>query len=463
MRRLSLGCVASAALAFTQAPASAQSVTYVVSQQIGNGSVVGQIGTDGTMGTLAAANVSNWNLALNGVGATYTLNSANSSVVIQGNAVVASPQNLTFNYGGGSNYILFQNGLYSGNHYWCNASSAGACRQGATVAPNSAFDTSAQFEARTGVGVLGTATPMVPTFVTTVDALLQSLNDLAISQKAQLITADLYSRVLLGKNEQVSCGDCGGAGLTFGSLSFSAHGRKAITPELTALFGVAIGHYSEKGASIARSATFAGGLRYDPSTMGASRPYFEIGGAIAPNQHGSYQRSYLTGVGLATGIGSSRSTNISLYARAGWVARLGKRDEIAGSLSIGHSWQRQSRYDEATGAANPFDAQYSDGTMQLSIGSVAAQYTHLFGRRVEVGLDGNLSRSFGSRSSIVATIGGFGQQNVATGEITFFEPGARISYRVNSRIKIDAFVNATIANQTIGTSRHGGFGLNIRL
>lgn len=461
MRTLSLGCAALAAMVLAPQAASAQAITYVVSQQIGSGSVIGQIATDGTLGTLAANNVSGWNLALNGVGASYNIATANSAVVIQGGGVVASAQNLTFNYASGSSYILFQQGLFSGNHYWCNSAAAGACRQGATVAPESAFDASAQFAAGSGIAILGTASG--PINVTTVDALNDSLNNLALTQKAQLITANLYSQILLGKNEQVSCGDCGGAGLTFGSLSFSAHGRKAITPELTALFGVAIGHYEEKGAFITQSVTFAGGFRFDPATMGSSRPYLEIGGAIAPDQHGSYQRSYVTGAGVVTGVGSIRTTNISLYAHAGWVARLTKRDELAGGVSVGHSWQRQSSYQEQNGSTNPFDAQYNGGVMQLSTAGASAQYTHLFGRRIEVGVDGTVARSFGSKSSIDATIEGFGSKNVITGEITYFEPGARIGFRINGHIKIDAFINATVANQSIGTSKHGGFGLNILL
>ncbi|WP_174285385.1 hypothetical protein [Sphingomonas bacterium] len=460
MRIISLGCLALAAMTLFDRSASAQSITYVVKQQIGQGSVAGQITTDGTAGTLAATNITAWNLALNGVGATYNITNTNSSVVVQGGATSATAQNLSFNYStAGTNYLLFQQGLYSGTHYWCNSSAAGACAQGASVVPNSAFDSAAQFEARTGSQVLGMASG--PMFVTTTDALNQSLNNLAASQKAQLITANLFSQVLLGKNEQVSCGDCGGAGATFGSLSVSAHGRKAITNELTALFGIAVGRYEEKGAFITNSYTFAGGLRYDPSTMGASRPYFELGGAVAPDQHATYQRPYMTGTGPATGIGQTKTTNMSVYARAGWVSRLTRRDELAGAISYGHSWQIQHSYAEAPGPGNPFDAQYSRGINEVNMAGVSAQYSHLFGHRLELGVDGSVSRSFGSRNSIVTTIDGFGQNALPAHEITYFEPGGRLSYRVSRRLKIDTFINATMSNQSIGISEHGGFGVNL--
>ncbi len=465
LKLLALGLTLTAA-----PPALADPITYVVKQTIGGGSVVGQIGTDGTIGTLATANVKTWTLALNGVGAMYNITDSNSVVFIQGNAVTATAQNLSFNYSStGSNFLVFQNGLYSGNHYWCNANVSGACKEGASVVPNSAFDSAAQFEGRTGTQVLGTASgdpttlppPTGAISVTTLDALIQSLTDLAISQRAQLITANLFAKVLLGKNEQVSCGNCGGAGVTFGSVSFSAHGRKTLTPELTALFGFAIGHYEEKGAFITDSYTFASGLRFDPANMGASRPYLEVGGALAPGQRASYQRAYMTGAGVASGVGATRTSNMSVYARGGWVSRLSPRDELAGSVSLGHSWQTQNSYSEVTGASNPFDAQYSRGVSQTSMVGVSAQYTHLFGKRVEVAIDGTVSRSFGSNSSIDATIAGFGQRNVAAGEITYFEPGARVSFRVTRNVQVDAFINATVADQSIGTSKHGGFGVNI--
>ncbi len=458
MRITYLSLIAACALMMTAADANAQGITYVVKQQIGKGNVAGQISTDGTTGTLATSNISAWNLALTGDGASYTLTNSNSAVVIVGSAVTATAKDLSFDYGkAGQNYLLFQNGLYSGSHYWCNSSAQGACALGATVAPNSVFDGSEQFQTLSGVQVLGTAGPV---YVTTTDALNKSLNQLAASQKAQLITENLFSSILLGKNEQISCGDCGGAGVTFGSFNVSGHGRKALTSELTVLFGMAVGKYEEKGAYITNSYTFAGGLRYDPANMGSSRPFLELGGAIAPGQHASYQRVYDTGTGTATAIGETKSTETSLYARAGWVARLTKRDELAGSVSVGRSWQSQNGYQEAQSDTNPFNAVYSRGVNQVSIVGVSGQYTHLFGRRVELAIDATVARTFASRSSVNASIDGFGDHTVGTGEFTYVEPGARISYRVNQRLKVEAFGNVTMAKHAIGSRAHGGFGVS---
>ena len=142
------------------------------------------------------------------------------------------------------------------------------------------------------------------------------------------------------------------------------------------------------------------------------------------------------------------------------MSRLTPRDELAGSVSIGRSWQSQSAYAEAQGDANPFNAIYSKGVSEVSMVDLSAQYTHLFGRQIELALDGTVSRTFGSRSSIHASIDGFGDQTVGSGEITYLQPGARVSYRVNRRLKLDAFVNATVANHLIGTEAHGGFGVN---
>lgn len=465
MRLKIAASVATLALALAVAsPAAAQGISYVVKQTVGSGSVVGQIATDGTIGTLATANIKAWTLALNGAGATYNVSDANSSVVVQGNAVTATAMNLSFDYSSsGSNLLVFQNGLYSGNHYWCNANSLGACKQGASVVPNSAFDSAAIFEPRTGVQILGTSGAAPTISVTTVQALYASLYDLAVSQQAQMITADLFAKLLLGKNDQISCGDCGSTGVSFGSLSVSTHARKAITPEISALFGFAIGHYQEKGAYVSDSYTLAGGLRYDPAERGKSRPYLEVGGAIAPGQTAKYQRAYQTGTGIAVGSGTSKTGNYSVYARAGWVSRLSPRDELGGNVSVGHSWQTQTSYAEQTGSTNPFDAQYNGGNSQANIAGVSGQYTHLFGKRVEVAIDGTVSRSFGSSSGVAATIAGYGTNSVAASEFTYFEPGARFSLRVSRRFKIDGFVNATIASGGIGRSVHEGVAVSFQL
>src|SRR5271157_1463107 len=103
---------------------SASPITYNVSRTIGIGSVTGFIETDGTIGGLTSANIVDWTLLLNDGIFTFTLfgpSSGNNSVVFtQGADVSASATQLLFNFGGSDNgVLLFQDGLFSGNTYYC--------------------------------------------------------------------------------------------------------------------------------------------------------------------------------------------------------------------------------------------------------------------------------------------------------------------------------------------------------
>ena len=132
------------------------SITYNVNRTIGAGSVTGFIQTDGTTpGPLFAGNILNWDLTLTDPSATFNINGGNSVVYIQGADVTASTTQLLFNFSGSDNGILlFQQGLFSGNHYYCAATQLGACLQGETVTPISVFS-SYQNVGRSGNVVIG--------------------------------------------------------------------------------------------------------------------------------------------------------------------------------------------------------------------------------------------------------------------------------------------------------------------
>lgn len=142
----------------------ASNITYTVNRTIGVGSVTGFIQTDGTIGGLSSADVTDWSLTLFDGTSTYILNgplSGNNSVVYtQGSDVSASATQLLFNFSGADNGLfLFQNGLFSGNHYYCSATQLGDCLgPGETVAPINFF-TGHQFISESGSVVIGTAVP----------------------------------------------------------------------------------------------------------------------------------------------------------------------------------------------------------------------------------------------------------------------------------------------------------------
>lgn len=145
---------------------NASPITYSVARTIGLGSVTGFIETDGSLGVLSAANFVDWSLLLNDGTSTYTitgpLSGSNSVAFVQGADTTASATQLLFDFSGVDNGILlFQQGLFSGQHYYCAATQLGTCYQGETVVPIDVFS-SFQNASRSGNIVIGTAGSAVP-------------------------------------------------------------------------------------------------------------------------------------------------------------------------------------------------------------------------------------------------------------------------------------------------------------
>ncbi|WP_426960173.1 PEP-CTERM sorting domain-containing protein [Muricoccus radiodurans] len=137
---------------------SAAPITYTLNQPIGAGSVIGTVQTDGSVGVINQASITGFSLTLNGVGATYVITSNDSVVQVVGSALTATLTNLFFDFSAvGNAYALFQQGLFSGTHYYCNASVSAECFQGASVTPEAFNSPSAQNEGRTGNQIIGTA------------------------------------------------------------------------------------------------------------------------------------------------------------------------------------------------------------------------------------------------------------------------------------------------------------------
>ena len=152
--------------------ATASPITYSVNRTIGTGSVTGTIQTDGTIGALTAANITDWNLTLNDGISTFILTGPlsgnNSHVFTTGNDVSATASALSFNFSGVDNgYFLFQVSFGSGQHYYCTATSAGVCSAGERVVPQSLPGQLATPSGTVAIGVAGGPPPFVPTAVPT--------------------------------------------------------------------------------------------------------------------------------------------------------------------------------------------------------------------------------------------------------------------------------------------------------
>jgi hypothetical protein len=141
-------------------------ITYLIDVTAGVGSVTGTVTTDGATGILGAGDFLAWNLTLNGNGGvSTTITSADSGAAafVQGADTTATASALSFNYSGLDNgYLLFQDNLFSGHTYWCNAVSIGACFQGVSIAPQAYSDPSFVTVAVSGIQIIGVAPGPVP-------------------------------------------------------------------------------------------------------------------------------------------------------------------------------------------------------------------------------------------------------------------------------------------------------------
>ena len=106
-----------------------------------------------------------------------------------------------------------------------------------------------------------------------------------------MITTRVLASVLLGVNEQVNCSNCVSAFGSAGSFSAGVHGRYNITDSLSILGGIAYAQFNENGFNVTSAPIGAFALRYDFTEWGKSRPFFDIGTVLSPNQHVSYMRS----------------------------------------------------------------------------------------------------------------------------------------------------------------------------
>ncbi len=288
-----------------------------------------------------------------------------------------------------------------------------------------------------------------------------SLNAVTKAQLGQIVNNGLLSSILLGATQQVSCSNCASGFGALGSFALGTQGRVSLSDRLTAIGGFSYNQWNSSGISVYDAPTVAGALLYDFDNFGSSRPFVEAGGSLTPYEsvHGS--RPYQNGPTIATGSWTSLDRNLSLFARAGWLARLTPTDEVAAYADFGRNWLDTGGYTEAATALNPYPASVQSGLQALNAARLGGQWTHLFGDNIEVNVSGAVARGFGTANGSVANVTDFGPIG-PTGlpTSTWFEYGARIGYRVSDRLVVDAFVLGAVGGEVPATA-HGGIALRV--
>jgi len=121
MRKSALRFLVALAL-FGGAGIANASIIYDLNRTIGAGSAVGFIETDGTLGFLSSANITNWELTLTSAnlsgGSPRTIDFATSiNTAVQGpGGLLANPDALVFNFSTPSNFFL--QGAFPNASFW---------------------------------------------------------------------------------------------------------------------------------------------------------------------------------------------------------------------------------------------------------------------------------------------------------------------------------------------------------
>ena len=302
---------------------------------------------------------------------------------------------------------------------------------------------------------------LVSSPVATVGQIADSINTVAKAQQTQIITNRVLTSILLGATEQISCSSCGSGFASIGSFAAGAHGRWGLTDELTLMGGLSYNQWNGSGVTVTNAPTVAGSLVYDFWKWGPSRPFFEIGGGLTPYEDVSYSRYYPVGFAAGQGNASAIDREVAVFGRAGWVDRFSEVDEAAVYGDLGRNWMQTGGYTEMTSAVNPYPATVANGLDTLNVARLGAQYTRLFNDNIEVNLSGAVAYGFGAGSGAPVNVYGFGP--IAAGALpntAWSEYGARIGYRFNDILVVDAFVIGTAFGE-VGTTVHGGIGLRL--
>jgi hypothetical protein len=286
-----------------------------------------------------------------------------------------------------------------------------------------------------------------------------SINQVAKAQQTQIVTNRVLNSLLLGATQQISCTSCAGGFASIGSFAAGAEGRWGLSDELTLIGGLSYNQWYASGISVENAPTVAGSLIYDLWKWGESRPFFQVGGALTPYEDVYYTRYYANGLTTAVGNASAIDRDLSLFARAGWIDRFSPIDEAAVYGDLGRDWLQTGGYTEMTSFLNPFPATVRNGLDTLNVAHLGGQWTHLFNGNIEANVTAAVAYGFGAGDSAATSVLDFGPiAPSAIANTTWMEWGARLGYRFNNRVVIDAFVVGTAFGQ-IGTTVHGGVGL----
>ena len=293
--------------------------------------------------------------------------------------------------------------------------------------------------------------------LTTAASVQSSINRTADQRAGVMSQQHGFTAALLGDNGRIAGGSEGGGFAAVGSLSGGVAGRYSFGNGFEVLGGLSLGNEDYTQLRARNVFTLAAAGRYIRALDERTRIYGEIGGWYSPTGSYRFERSYSNGVGTATGVGFTKGEQTYVFGRLGAAYDVTPADELGAAVEFGQQRFRTRGYTEALLASNPFNAQVSGSEDRLNIVKARLYETHAFNAAFDGTLWGGVAHGFAYRTSLTATVPGFGQLAPDTRGSTWAEFGARLGYHVNELVTVDLFADG-ISNRR-DTRVHVGGGV----
>jgi probable HAF family extracellular repeat protein len=298
--------------------------------------------------------------------------------------------------------------------------------------------------------------------LTTPGAQQASVNALADDRTGMMAQQHGLANPLLGGDKPLTNDSEVGVFGMGGSAAGGGFARYANSGGLAVLAGVSYGEEAYQDASIEDSLMGALAVRYLDPGKGLWRPLVEVGGWYAPDADMEFERTYMNGAGTTTGVGSTHGDVSYLYARAGLVFDLGKREQVVIAGEVGRERLEVDGYSE-TLSGNAFNAVVAPGTDRMDLAKARLAWSFGIAPRMDATLWGAGVYGFNRETELLAAVAGVGLfAPVIEDETAWAEYGARIGYAVTETVTFDVFVNGVSGEDDIGTRVHGGGGLRYR-
>ena len=169
-----------------------------------------------------------------------------------------------------------------------------------------------------------------------------------------------------------------------------------------------------------------------------------------------FSRTYLNGAGTAVGTGSASGSQTYAFGRAGPVFRPTSADEIAATGKIGAQAIYTASWTEPLSMANPFSASVAAASQTAGVVKERIRWTHAFTAAVDATVWGAFAQTFDARSTLAASVAGFGAIAPQLTAPQWAEYGLQVGYRGTDHATVEAFLDGVSAQGYASQVHVGG-------